>query len=865
MSLSEETSSAVNGPGRTARAIRTLADGVIQGELPAGRAIVSPRPPLRSPYARRVILNRDPYADRFASQNQWTRGHWPAHWIIPATPALSPQAHEFRLRFDVTHPTTTRIHVCADERFELFLDGLRVGRGPDHGDANNTFFISYEIDLAAGKHELLAWVWHFGDAAPFAKMSGGLAFILGGEGALESTLCTGVADWNTRPIAGFETLPPQFFGHARFVGLRHRYHAATFTPRPDSSHAGDDESPWTSAAKLAVGQAGYPSDLYSCRRLRPTLLPEPVCSLVGSPVVRFAQSSPRAESAENTFAGACHRASNDATIQRAFQSLLVDGRPTRVDRRTNLRVVVDLADYFCVYPHLRIVGGTGASVRVGFAESLYETPGNENSPKGHRDRVSGKFFMGNFDEFVLDGSDAAFTTFHFQAGRFVQIEIVTADSPLTIERLDFEQTHHHFDFEDELTLDDRALADVMKICRRTLQIGTHDGFTDSPYFEQLSYVGDSRLDALLSFVTCRDDAMPRKTVELFAASQLPNGFTQSRYPCRVAQVIPTFSMLWVGMLHDAVTWRPAQPWMRPLLRVARGVVDAILEHRNADGLIERLPVWAFMDWARGFADGVAPGSHDGVNGSVNWLAVNCLSWMRDLERVCGDADLAERYERIAADLAAATHATFWNDDERLYIESPKHALRSEHAQALAAMSNRLDESTRQAVADVLERRDAALAPASVYFTHYVFEAFRILRRTRPIFDRLSLWHDLPKLGMKCTPEQPEPTRSDAHAWGAHPMFHLHTTIAGIRPGATEFASIDVSPRLGTLKNLATSMPHPAGMIRFSADRREDEVDLSIELPAGVPGVLRLRNDTISLATAGRPQRFVLPADEVDAF
>ena len=42
--------------------------------------------------------------------------------------------------------------------------------------------------------------------------------------------------------------------------------------------------------------------------------------------------------------------------------------------------------------------GTGATVRIGYAESLYE-PGGERGKKGDRSAVEGKTFIGYYDEF----------------------------------------------------------------------------------------------------------------------------------------------------------------------------------------------------------------------------------------------------------------------------------------------------------------------------------------------------------------------------------------------------------------------------------------------------------------------------------
>jgi len=54
-------------------------------------------------------------------------------------------------------------------------------------------------------------------------------------------------------------------------------------------------------------------------------------------------------------------------------------------------------------------------------------------------------------------------------------------------------------------------------------------------------------DKLLRF---RDDRLAKNAIEQLADSRMPEGITQSRYPSRMSQVIPTFSLAWIGMIHD---------------------------------------------------------------------------------------------------------------------------------------------------------------------------------------------------------------------------------------------------------------------------------------------------------------------------
>ena len=71
---------------------------------------------------RRIVLDRDPYAGR--DPNWQRRAHWPAHWIALA--GTAPLVAGYRLAFDLAKETTVQLHVSADERYELYLDGVLV-------------------------------------------------------------------------------------------------------------------------------------------------------------------------------------------------------------------------------------------------------------------------------------------------------------------------------------------------------------------------------------------------------------------------------------------------------------------------------------------------------------------------------------------------------------------------------------------------------------------------------------------------------------------------------------------------------------------------------------------------------------------
>jgi alpha-L-rhamnosidase len=104
------------------------------------------------------------------------------------------------------------------------------------------------------------------------------------------------------------------------------------------------------------------------------------------------------------------------------------------------------------------------------------------------------------------------------------------------------------------------------------------------------------------------------------------------------------------------------------------------------------------------------------------------------------------------------------------------------------------------------------------------------------FSHLAFWFDLSALGFKTVLESPEPSRSDCHAWGAHPIYHYFTSILGARPAAPGLSQVRISPQPGPLTALHGAFPHTNGeFIRFNLHVDDKKLTGEISLPSGVTG------------------------------
>jgi alpha-L-rhamnosidase len=671
------------------------------------------------------------------------------------------------------------------------------------------------------------------------------------QGLAEDVVSTGVADWEVKALGGYSFSPPVATGWTG-VGARTLIDGRRF----DWGYERGDGESWLAVATL--GPAAIKSvagEALTPWKLRPATLPAMRDTLRSIPKVRYATHGTSPDALHATPVDLSRHLSDAAA---RWTAMLAGHSPVTIPPHSMLRVILDWDDYVCGYGDLTVTGGNGATIATLWAESLYEAPvdggvAQRLSHKGDRDQIDGKLFLGMGATFTADGGRRrTFSPLWWDAGRYVAIDITTADDELTIHSYSVRETGYPFDFISTFDASDSRLTGLIPASLRTLEMCSHETYMDCPYYEQLMYVGDTRLQALTTYVMTRDARLAKKSVELFDASRSSDGWTTSRYPSRRWQQIPPFSLWWVCMVHDYAMWRGDLQFVRDRMPGVRAVLDAARAFIRADGLFECPPGWNFVDWVRGhgWEKGIPPGGHGnfGVKGSVNWQAVLAFQAGAALERLFDESALHERNVETARQITAAATRAFWDDARGLLAEDLDGKYFSEHAQCLAVIADALDSLQRQRLMkELLHAGEGILAPCSVYFTHYLFEACRLTGNIAGMIDRLGLWFGFPQLGLKTVLESPEPSRSDCHAWGAHPVFHFYASILGIRPVKPGMQAIHIEPQLGPLDWARGQIPHPAGgqlavQIRKAKSGR---LEGHVSVPPGVTASIQINGSCTS--------------------
>jgi hypothetical protein len=377
---------------------------------------------------------------------------------------------------------------------------------------------------------------------------------------------------------------------------------------------------------------------------------------------------------------------------------------------------------------------------------------------------------------------------------------------------------------------------------------------DCPYYEQLQYVGDTRIQALVSLYVTGDARLVKNAIELMNESRTPEGLTQSRYPSQLPQYIPTFSLLWIGMLHDLWMHRGEQEFLKPYLVGARGVLDWFETRLAPSGLLAKPEFWNFVDWTNGFKDGVPPQEADGQSAILSLQFIAALREAADLEQAFGIRERAVYYLDLANRMSKTVRASCWDESRRLISDTPTKKTFSQHANILAVLWDVIPTNDQQAVMKTV-LTDATLTPCSYYFRYYLFRAMTKAGLGDEYLSHLGPWREMLRLGLTTWAETPEPPRSDCHAWSAHPNIDLLATVAGIEPAAPGFSEILIRPHLGALKRVSVRMPHPQGNITLMLNRSGDLLNIGVVLPRGLKGRIEWRGQQIPLR--GGIQRFNL--------
>lgn len=646
---------------------------------------------------------------------------------------IGPSAHPkddlgaFAFKLDIPAGTSLEsldYWISADQRFKLYLDGQLIHVGPARGDAQHWFAEQGTLPpLDSGSdHTLIAVVWNFGRWAPMAQCTVRTGFFFECEG-----LSTPGA-WQVAPFPGLD------------FSMQH-------------SHIGN--------FYIDIGPGEVVSTSFDIELL-----------------LKLDYEAP------NVISSAEWREHNRGgtpwfLIPRSLPTIPIpEPGPLAVATGLAAQFEFDLGTLRAGYPIFAVSNphASPLSIHVTFAEAR-QTPTGE---KRHRDDKDGTQIRGIQDTLIVaPQSTLTWEPLWWRTARFIAL---SADASFDIVGSAWRDRGTSLVCEALFESDNAMVQAIAPVALRTLELCAEETYFDCPYYEQLQYAGDTRIQALCGYYLSPRRELQRQAIDQFFWSIGDHGFTMSRYPSRQAQVIPPFSLFWVLMVFDA--------WMHdpdfsptPYLAACERIVEQF--HANAADSIDwdfdtGNGFWPFCDWVPDWRGGVPPG---GLSAEVHQLTALWASTA--LKRMKGqEPGTPSRPPR--------------RPDEPM----------SEHAEAIWRCIQREHGITP----DPWPELDDHTPRCTYYFSYYRHMAMA----PDDYLGELGPWQDMLDIGLTTFAENPEPTRSDCHGWSAHPILGFHQFIAGITSLAPGWAKVGVAPKLGHLPGFRSVIPHPQGKLVVEA-------------------------------------------------
>ncbi|MDO4951681.1 MAG: alpha-L-rhamnosidase C-terminal domain-containing protein [Bacteroidales bacterium] len=716
------------------------------------------------------------------------------------------------------------IRVSGDNRFKLYVNKKLATLGPTRGDVAHW---NYErVDLApflhSGRNVVAAVVWNDGPYKPEANISYRTGFLIQPESEVAKNLTTD-ASWICTTDKGYRPFPVRATG----------YYAAgpgeivDFRKNVSDWMASDaDLSQWKKAQIIVPVQRVGTNEGWGTY---------PGWMLQQSPL-------PQRDLKEERL-----KAVRSITGAKPAKAFLQGQAPLIIAPHGQMTCILDNGQLTNAYFHMLIAKGRDARISIGYAEALYD----KDMRKGNRDDIEGKHFVGRKDSLIANGSDhQEFTSLEWRTYRYVVLNVETADEPLVIDDLYGIYTGFPFELKASIGNCPDELQRIFDIGWHTAQLCAIETYMDCPYYEQLQYFGDARIQALISYYMTGDDRLARNMLRMADLSRGAEGVTQSRYPSQLAQWIQPYALHHIYSMHDYMMMGSDSLFIKSLLMGERTILNYFGQYLSEDGRVKGLPGWNFTDWVDNRSNwerGIALPGQDGCNAVMDLQLLYAYQMAADLEEHLGMKAYAELYREKVDHLKTAILKNYWRAAVGLLSDRSDKEVYSQHANALGILTGVIDNKEARTVAEKI-LSDTTLAQASIYFRFYVHRALVCAGLGDDYLSWLGKWREYLSLGMTTWGEisDVEGTRSDCHAWSASPNIELMRTVLGIESDQPFFSHVRVNPHLGNLKAISGSMPSPQGIISVSYKKKGSRLSADITLPDKLSGDFVWGGKTIRL-------------------
>jgi alpha-L-rhamnosidase len=764
----------------------------------------------------------------------------------------------FRRSFDVdAMPAEAITRITADGRYQLFVNGQRVARGPVRCTPLDQKYDEVDIApyLVPGRNVIGAIVHVFGQDKSWYECVKGMWQPTFGDGAfwVDGPFGATDLDWRCIECAAWDNLTPEAnHGLANIESFDARAFTADWLG-PDF-----DDAQWDSVHILESGGGGPEAPFGGITtRPFPQLGPSGIPLLAEEfvPAQRLVWASGLVPQTDLPIAD---RAYGEPLIDLAAGSVNESGGSYQIAASTPVMLMFDFERLHTGTVTFEIDAAEGTEIEIAVSEQVpgeWQADGPAPLARIVPRRTLG--FDAHVTRYVAREGQQRFERFIWQAVKWMQVSVRNASAQVTFRQLGVIQTNYPVELKGRFASSDPLLNQLWATGAETLKLCMHDGWEDCPSREQRQWLGDATVEQLVGQATFGPavNALNAKFLKDAAASQRPDGLTQMFAPGNHATnglLIPDWTLQWILNARNHLLWSGDLATIEEVMPAIERALAWFLRLRGANGLVADMPYWHFMDWAGLGREGEAC--------TLNAQLAGCLDAAAKLADAVERPKLARDYRAAASEIRAALNTRHWDEARGVYVDcvdpiSGAQKLRvSQHANAAmilwgnapqerwSRMIERITDPTRLTftaappIAPTGETLDlqAGVVLANTFYSHFVYEALVKAGHAPAALSLMRRFYG-PMLEKGATTlwESFAPTASLCHGFSASPTYHLLTGLLGLQPEGDGFRALRIAPQPGEIAQLSGTLPTLHGPIHASITTEPDGFAMTAELPASI--------------------------------
>jgi alpha-L-rhamnosidase len=745
----------------------------------------------------------------------------------------------FRKSFDIPEiPVKGELRIFADFRYQLFVNGHYVGRGPCRSDPRWQYYDVINIApwIRQGRNTISVFVLFlgYGNGQSISRIPALLAEarVLTNAGAIHVP-CD--STWKCEKANAYESHAPRVNGCQGPVEI-----VDARLDDGDWIHLDYDDANWISVKSRGVRLTPY-------WNLVPRSIP-----LLQEEIIDSTAVINRGVLKEH-----------EALLEQRHKQIIAEIAGIEITHIATLPPTdlvfapavegtahVATYDFGRIEPgylQLEVTGTSGTVIDVVYAEELWEGKALLNKDN-HR----------SFDTFILrEGYNSFEVAFGWKACRYIQLRMRNPQGEAIVHRIGMRKRTYPVTQHAVFACSDEKLQRIWDISEHTLRICMQDAFVDSPSREQQQWMGDGRWQALMNYYYTGDSRMHRKLLEQIGQSQDWHGMTTSRYPDGHHNLppIPSFCLQWVCSFDDYLFHtgdkQLISEWWPNIVQALRWFTA----FENTAGLLSDVPYWSYIDLGES-PSGVRLDS--GRGGAITALNLQYLEALQKAARyatIVQDVEATAYFDKRAATLADSIRLHLWCETAGTYVdclvEDKLSNVVSEVANALALLylhpiGSEKSEGIYERVFTPAATNDTVIGgPYSMLMISRALagigqseRAIELIRKryapmvesgATTVWEHWKLFYQDPKSGEVHY-------NSACHAWASAPLVIFTEELVGIKPLAPGFSRVAIQPNLCGLQWVEGSVVTSDGELTVRAERQGDDISVQFTVPAGCEAI-----------------------------